>query len=173
VVNYEMHVHPLWGTDRPVLDPVTGMPVLDPLTGLPVTNNCTNCHTPVDSMGAVQVPASQLDLTDGLSPDEPDHFNSYRELLFNDNEQEVNMGALQDRQVVVDFDIDGNPILATVNVNPSMSVAGANASGRFLNRFDTGQSHDGYLSDAEKRLIAEWLDVGAQYYNNPFDVPIN
>jgi hypothetical protein len=173
VVNYEMHIHPLWGTDRPVLDPVTGMPVLDPLTGLPVTNNCTNCHTPVDSMGAVQVPASQLDLTDGLSPDEPDHFNSYRELLFNDNEQEVNMGALQDRQVVVDFDIDGNPILATVNVNPSMSVAGANASGRFLNRFDTGQSHDGYLSDAEKRLIAEWLDVGAQYYNNPFDVPIN
>jgi hypothetical protein len=33
--------------------------------------------------------------------------------------------------------------------------------------------HYGYLSDAEKRLIAEWLDVGAQYYNNPFDVPIN
>lgn len=173
VVNYEMHIHPLWGTDRPVLDAVTGMPVLDPLTGLPVTNNCTNCHTPVDSMGAVQVPASQLDLTDGLSPDEPDHFNSYRELLFNDNEVEVNMGALQDRQVQVGVDIDGNPILATVNVNPSMSVAGALASGRFFNRFEAGQSHDGYLSDAEKRLIAEWLDVGAQYYNNPFDVPIN
>lgn len=173
VVNYETHIHPLWGTDRPVLDPATGMPVVDPLTGLPVTNNCTNCHTPVDSMGAVQVPAGQLDLTDGLSPDEPDHFNSYRELLFNDNEQEVNMGALQDRQVQVDVDIDGNPILATVNVNPSMSVAGALASGRFFNRFDAGQSHDGYLSDAEKRLIAEWLDVGAQYYNNPFDVPIN
>jgi hypothetical protein len=22
------------------------------------------------------------------------------------------------------------------------------------------------------RLIAEWLDIGAQYYNNPFDVPV-
>jgi hypothetical protein len=29
------------------------------------------------------------------------------------------------------------------------------------------------MSDAEKRLIAEWLDVGAQYYNNPFDAPAN
>lgn len=173
VINYEMHIHPLWGTDRPVLDPLTGMPVLDPVTGLPVTNNCTNCHTPIDAAAVVQVPAGQLDLTDGLSPDEADHFNSYRELLFPDNEQELNMGALQDRLVQNGVDIDGNPILVTVTVNPSMSVAGANASGRFFNRFDAGQSHEGYLSDAEKRLIAEWLDVGAQYYNNPFDVPIN
>ena len=42
-----------------------------------------------------------------------------------------------------------------------------------LRRFDAGGSHEGYLSDAEKKLLAEWLDVGAQYYNNPFDVPIN
>jgi hypothetical protein len=152
---------------------VTGVPVLDPVTGLPVTNNCTNCHTPVGAAGVVQVPASQLDLTDGLSPDEPDHFNSYRELLFADNEQELNMGALQDRLVQDGVDIDGNPIFVTVTVNPSMSVAGANASGQFFDRFDVGQSHAAYLSDAEKRLIAEWLDVGAQYYNNPFDVPIN
>ncbi|MGH8221728.1 MAG: hypothetical protein ACREQZ_02030, partial [Woeseiaceae bacterium] len=173
VVNYEMHIHPLWSASRPVLDPATGMPVIDPVTGLPASNDCVNCHTPVDAAGMVQVPASQLDLTDGLSPDEPDQFNAYRELLFPDNEQELNMGALQDRLVQTGVDIDGNPIFSTVTVDPSMSAAGANASGRFFNRFDTGQSHDGYLGDAEKRLIAEWLDVGAQYYNNPFDVPIN
>jgi hypothetical protein len=28
------------------------------------------------------------------------------------------------------------------------------------------------LSVDELRLIAEWLDIGAQYYNNPFDVPV-
>jgi hypothetical protein len=173
VINYETHIHPLWSANRPVLDPATGMPLLDPTTGLPVTNNCTNCHTPIDAAGAVQVPASQLDLTDGLSPDEPDQFNAYRELLFPDNEQELNMGALQDRVVQNGVDANGDPILVTVTVNPSMSTAGANASGRFFNRFNAGQSHDGYLSDAEKRLIAEWLDVGAQYYNNPFDVPQN
>jgi hypothetical protein len=173
VINYEMHIHPLWGADRTALDAVTGMPVLDPVTGLPVTNKCTNCHTPVAAAGMAQVPASQLDLTDGISPDEADHFNAYRELLFPDNEQELNMGALQDRLVQNGVDANGNPIFVTVTVNPSMSTAGANASGRFFNRFNAGQSHDGYLSDAEKRLIAEWLDVGAQYYNNPFDVPIN
>jgi len=173
VINYETHIHPLWSADRPVLDPVTGLPVIDPVTMLPLTNNCTNCHTPADAAGVVRVPAGQLDLADGPSPDEPDQFNSYRELLFPDDEQEVMGGALVDVQVVIGVDVDGNPILATVTVNPSMSAVGANASNPFFSRFDAGGSHAGYMSDAEKRLVAEWLDVGAQYYNNPFDVPIN
>lgn len=54
-----------------------------------------------------------------------------------------------------------------------MSVGGALASEEFFDRFEAGRSHAGYLSSAELRLIAEWLDVGAQYYNNPFDVPEN
>lgn len=33
-------------------------------------------------------------------------------------------------------------------------------------------NHNGLLSPEELRLIAEWLDIGAQYYNNPFDAPI-
>ena len=173
VVNYETHIHPLWSASRPILDPVTGLPVIDPVTMLPLSNDCTNCHTPLDAAGLVRVPAGQLDFSDGLSPDEPDQFNSYRELLFNDNEQEVVNNALIDRTIVVGTDAMGNPILQTVNVNPSMSAAGANSSGRFFDRFNPGGTHDGYLSDAEKRLISEWLDVGAQYYNNPFDVPIN
>ncbi len=32
-------------------------------------------------------------------------------------------------------------------------------------------NHNGLLSAEELRLIAEWLDIGAQYYNNPFDAP--
>lgn len=171
VINYEQHIHPLWAAPRPVLDG-NGDPVLDPM-GNPVTNDCTNCHTPLDDQGQVRVPLGQLDLADGISPDEPDHFNSYRELLFPDNEQELNMGALQDRLVQNGVDADGNPIFVTVTVQPSMRAGNANASGRFLTRFEPGQSHAGYLSDAEKRLISEWLDVGAQYYNNPFDVPQN
>jgi hypothetical protein len=171
VINYEQHIHPLWAAPRPVLDG-NGDPVLD-VNGMPVTNDCVNCHSPVDDQAAVRVPAGQLDLSDGLSPDEADHFNSYRELLFPDNEQELNMGALQDRLVQNGFDIDGNPIFVTVTVNPSMRVAGANASDRFFSRFEPGQSHAGYMSPAELRLVGEWLDIGAQYYNNPFDVPQN
>ncbi len=171
VINYETHIHPLWSAPRPVLDNM-GNPVLDG-NGMPVSNDCVNCHSPVDDQNAPRVPAAQLDLVDGLSPDEADHFNAYRELLFPDNEQELNMGALQDRLVQNGVDVDGNPIFVTVTVAPSMRVAGANASNRFFNPFEAGQSHATYLSDAEKRLLAEWLDVGAQYYNNPFDVPQN
>jgi hypothetical protein len=121
------------------------------------------------------VPDGQLDLTDGLSVDEPDHFKSYRELLFTDSQQIVDAnGNLVDFMEVIGVDIDGSDILAPVAVNPSMSAIGANASNRFFSRFDgVVDIHSGFLSDAEKRLIAEWLDVGAQYYNNPFDVPIN
>jgi len=150
VVNYEMHIHPLWGADRPVLDPITGLPVLDPVTGLPLTNNCTNCHTIVDAVGAARIPDGQLDLTDGPSVDEPDHFKSYRELLFTDLEQTIDANGN-----LVDF----------------MEVIGVD---RFFSRFDNAADmHSEFLSDAEKRLIAEWLDVGAQYYNNPFDAPAN
>ena len=175
VVNYEMHIHPLWGANRPVLDPVTGLPVLDPVTGLPLTNNCTNCHTIVDAAGAARVPDGQLDLTDGPSVDEPDQFKSYRELLFTDLQQIIDVnGNLVDFMEVIGVDVDGNDILAPVDVNPSMRAAGALASNRFFSRFDdVADMHTGYMSDAEKRLIAEWLDVGAQYYNNPFDAPAN
>ena len=50
---------------------------------------------------------------------------------------------------------------------------GANASGAFFSRFDAGGTHQGWLSAAELRLLSEWLDIGAQYYNNPFDVPVD
>ena len=175
VVNYEMHIHPLWDTNRPVLDPITELPVLDPVTGLPLTNNCTNCHTIVDAAAAARIPDGQLDLTDGPSVDEPDQFKSYRELLFTDLEQTIDVnGNLVDFMEVIGVDVNGNDILAPVNVIPSMSAGGANASNRFFSRFDNAADmHSEFLSAAEKRLIAEWLDVGAQYYNNPFDAPAN
>jgi len=66
-------------------------------------------------------------------------------------------------------DAMGNPIIQ--RVAPSMSAAGANASDRFFDIFAAGGTHFGRLSADELRLISEWLDIGAQYYNNPFDVP--
>ncbi len=163
VINYEQHIHPLWGKSRQVL-------AGDGITVL-ADNTCSVCHNVVDNAAAPQVPAAQLDLSDGPSSDEPDHFKSYRELLFTDNEQEIADGALQDK-LVPGLDADGQPILLPVPVRPSMSVTGAHAS-RFLNVFAAGGSHDGMLTAAELRLLAEWLDIGAQYYNNPFAVPID
>ena len=51
-----------------------------------------------------------------------------------------------------------------------MSVNGARAS-RFFDVFADDGSHRDFLSPAELRLIAEWLDIGGQYFNNPFDAP--
>jgi hypothetical protein len=28
------------------------------------------------------------------------------------------------------------------------------------------------MTAAELRLLSEWVDIGAQYYNNPFDAPL-
>jgi hypothetical protein len=136
------------------------------------------------------VPDGQLNLSDGPSEDEPDHFAAYRELLFTDNEQEVVEGILVDVLVPqldengqqlyetdengeLVLDESGNPIPLPdqpVQVAPSMQ-AGSATGGSFLGLFDTGGVHDGYLSDVEKKLIAEWLDIGAQYYNDPFMAP--
>ncbi len=68
------------------------------------------------------------------------------------------------------------PIMITRNVPaeeaPSMRVNGAIASSRFFDRFNTpGDLHEGLLTPAELRLLYEWLDIGAQYFNNTFDAP--
>lgn len=183
VIHYPQHIHPLWSAPRPVLDG----------NGMEIANHtCTNCHNSVDLNSAAQVPAGQLDLSDGPSADVADHLKSYRELLFGDVEQELVGGLLQDKFVPV-FDANGNqlflldangnpvfdvnnqpiPVLVTVPVSPSMSVAGARASNRFFAKFAAGGTHAGWLKPAELRLIAEWLDIGAQYYNDPFAVPLN
>lgn len=74
------------------------------------------------------------------------------------------------------LDATGNPIprTETITVNSRMSRGGARASARFFNKFTTFAAgdtidHRGFLTDGEIKLLAEWLDLSARYYNNPFD----
>lgn len=84
------------------------------------------------------------------------------------------MGALQDRLVPGPIDpVTGQPTLVAVAVSSPMSAAGANSSVRFFVKFGLGGTHAGYLTTAELRLISEWLDIGAQYFNDPFAAPLN
>lgn len=151
---------------------------------------CTTCHSPVAVDLMPQVPAAQLDLSGSVSTDNADHLTSYRELMFGDNEQEIIEGAVVDRLIpVLDgngdpvferdeddeliLDAEGNPIpvLTTVGVRNSMSANGALSSGRFFAPFSAGGSHQGWLTPAELKVFSEWLDIGGQYYNNPFAAP--
>jgi hypothetical protein len=168
-INYEQNVHPLWAADR---SDRNGDGLADTVNG-----TCTTCHSLADAANAAMVPAGQLDLTDGPSDDEPDHFKSYRELLFADTELELQGGALVERQVQVGVDpVTGLPQFAPVPVGPSMSAAGARASSRFFGKMESNVGtvdHRDFMSPSELRLLSEWLDIGAQYYNNPFIAPVN
>ena len=164
-IHYEKHVHPLWAKPR-ILRAADGTVLSD--------DTCTSCHAPRTAAGVVQVPAGQLDLTDGASPDEPDQFNAYRELLATDNEQELVNGALQDRLVQVGVDpVTGAAQFAGVPVPPSLRAGSANGSEVFFGRFAPGGTHAGRLTPAELRLVSEWVDSGAQYFNDPFAAPLN
>ena len=149
-INYPKHLQALWDLPRPAT-----------VGGALVDHACSQagCHNPKNAAGAAQTPAGDLDLTSSASNDVPQELTSYRQLLFPHNT--VIMGA------------------PGPSVGPYLNAGSANGalSAQFLNRFATGSgsTHAGWLSPAELRLLSEWLDIGAQYFNNPFDpaVPVN
>lgn len=177
VINYKQHIQPIWELDR--LDAITSADV-----------KCITCHTYGDAADPV-VPIAQLNLEKGVpasinsSDEENDQYESYRELMFSDEEQEVVNKALRNIEVP-DLDangdqiiIDGVPQVITFNVARSITTAGARFS-YFMEKMtetelNAGRSlvttvdHANMLTPAELRLIAEWIDIGGQYFNNPFD----
>ncbi|WP_394129922.1 hypothetical protein [Shewanella maritima] len=179
-INYQEHIQPIWDVQRQTFDEITGELLVD--------NTCSTCHSRADADGVAQVPAGQLELVATPSTDEPAHYTSYRELFFNDIELEEVEGILVDRLIVL-LDADGNivyqvdsdgelildengqpiPVMVTVPVNSILRVNGARASSAFFNVMQN-DTHLGILNNHEQRLISEWLDIGAQYYNTPFYV---
>lgn len=160
-INYEADIQPLWSLARTGADGVTN-------------TTCTSCH---NLNGAGLVPPTQLDLTNSTSDINGDYFTSYEELLRNDNQVDAT-GA----------DVLSNPndATSTITVPHSMSAGSAANSSTFFAKFtapfpgptqhcsDDGMGNCvGWLSESELKLLSEWLDAGAQYYNNPFLAPTN
>ena len=170
-INYPDHIQPLWEFARSN----------NATDALPAT--CTRCHNRVDEMGAPQVPAGQLELTNQV--DLGIRMRSYEELFFTDVLMvDDGMGNVVDCTVEVPrVDENGDPVLDendvqiidTVICDPSegpyVSPNGARASNSFFAIFETGGSHEDYMTPAELRLISEWLDIGGQYYNDLFAAP--
>jgi hypothetical protein len=174
--NVSHQIQPVWNLTRQTFD-ATGAVQTD--------HTCVLCHSPVDAAKKVQVPAGQLDLTDSASAADPTVTTSYEELLFAHNEQTLNMGVLQDLLVPGPV-VNGKPTMVPVSLAPPMTAGSANrsmatlaSSGTVVQLFtmfdgtfhDPVVDHTGFLTTAELRLIAEWLDIGAQYYNDPFVAP--
>ncbi|HEY0921246.1 hypothetical protein [Rheinheimera pacifica] len=181
-IDYPTHIQPLWQQDRRRFDPDSNELIAD-LT-------CVSCHSRTDANGDSRVPLAQLELDAEPSDLQAEHYRSYRELLSADNEQELVGAVLVDRLVQA-TDADGNllfvtdgagnlvlddngnpiPVMVTVAVTPAMRAGSAVGSSTFFSLFGNTGSHRGYLTAAELKLLADWLDIGAQYYNSPFAVP--
>jgi Tol biopolymer transport system component len=148
------------------------------VNGASTSVTCTICHNTLSANSVVQLPAGQLDLTGGASKADPTGdptvVTSYGELLFPRDEQTLNMGLLVNVMVPGAGGATMPVPLALVMTAGSAIASQPN----FLSKFDGVDhgitvDHTGYLSKAELRLISEWLDIGAQYYNDPFVAPVD
>jgi len=175
-INYEQHIHPIWQFNRGA-------------------NTCIACHTSAGQAPDGQLDLTNGDSDQGMM----DQFKSYRELLFADAGEMfdgMNVVNIQITVPVLDgngipvLDINGIPMTQLIDdpaaaVTPSMSADGARRS-YFIEKMteteldafrqlSTAMSdpsyldHTDFLSDDELRLISEWLDIGAQNFNDPFD----
>lgn len=174
IINYVEHIQPIWTLDRGA-------------------STCTNCHAPPTATGLMAAPAGQLDLSGDASAEEQLHVVSYRELFFTDGVEDYLGGVLvpRTRQQEIGTDPEtGAPIFEEVPVNASRPMIAGNARGsRFFdcltgnNTCGSGdpdeaggtENHIDFLTPSELRLISEWVDIGAQYFNNPFanGIPTN
>jgi hypothetical protein len=178
-IHYPLHLQPLWSFKRQTF-------AADGVT-VQTDNTCTNCHNPVNNANTPQLPGGSLDLTASTSTVDTTVLTSYEQLLFARDEQTLNMGVLQDLLVAAPGppNAAGQPttVMVPVSLAPPMTAGSAIDSMKFLGIFDpnyqdpnAGQpnevDHRGFLTAAELRLISEWLDIGAQYYNDPFVAPV-
>jgi hypothetical protein len=196
-INYPQHIQPVWQLDRGVdaFTPTDPPNPPDPTPNGIGDDTCTECHTTTRA-AADRVADGQLELTGGPSDQDADHLTSYRELLFGDAGEELNAGGtLVNTQVQVPLldgngdpvlDAMGNPVFVFIDdpaagVTPSMTANGARRS-YFMEKMtgteldDLGRTvsgavdHSSMLSVHELKLISEWLDMGAQNFNDPFDL---
>jgi len=158
ILNYPDHIQPIWALSR----------------GPGGANTCLNCHTDPNGLDLSATTAGTGRLA------------SYESLLIGTpmlNANGTPVTTIEDGVLV----IQRNPALVIPTGSEGDAVGMARKSrlteimwGESLmadaaslaahpNPPGTAPNHATMLSGAEKRLIAEWIDLGAKYYNDPFN----
>lgn len=188
VINYIDHIQPIWERLRAAR--------ID--TDDNVIETCIGCHNNTDNTlvpaGQLELTAESSD----IDPDHYRSYRELLS-QDQEQWLDVNDALADRQRICTEIDEDGQEIVTTLTVplNSPMRGGFANGSARFFNCFEGGTcgapeapalpdncteeggtvvpatrntiDHVDLLSEAELRLISEWLDIGAQYFNNPFD----
>lgn len=159
VINYPEHIQPLWTRSR----------------GTNGVNTCTNCHSD----------AAKLDLRGTISG--TGRMTSYQELMVGDPIIDATTGLPRTRIRNGIPVIDRGPALVDTSASEGEALgltrksrlaeilwgqtlaAEADARTAHPNPPNSAPNHAALLNASEKRLLAEWMDLGGKYYNNPFD----
>ena len=156
IVNYPEHIQPLWTRDRGA-------------------NTCTTCHTDPD----------KLDLRADIAGS--GRVVSYDELMLGDPLLDPVTGlpktGIREGVVVIlrgpalvdtaasegeAFGLARKSRLVEILFGDGLLVSG-DARSAHPNPPSTAPDHAKMLNKAERRLVAEWIDLGGKYYNDPFD----
>jgi Hydrazine synthase alpha subunit middle domain len=188
VINYIDHIQPIWLRSR--------TPVDDGLGGQ--VDHCLGCHNTQGDSTAAPGQLDLSALPSDQEPEHYRSYrellrNDGEQWI------DGGGSLADRQRSCVDTDDEGNELITvqTVTVEATMRAGSANGSSRFFACFEGGScgpadapalpdnctedalqvfpatrntvDHRGMLSEAELHLLSEWLDIGAQYYNNPFD----
>ncbi|MEN8106522.1 MAG: hypothetical protein ABFS22_00785 [Pseudomonadota bacterium] len=177
-INYLEHIQPIWDACRPQAG---GM-------------SCTSCHDKADNTPQNSCPKGgdgKFELSGDPDPWNPGEVTSYVQLfetdyyVMNENGEWIQVSdPATDCPNGIEGDLSVEPLDGICITRRLMSARGAIPSARFFRLFDDDTDddiyeveavvttnkdlsfHKGMLTPAELRLIAEWLDTGAHYYND-------
>jgi len=182
-INYLEHIQPVWDVCRPQAGDMSCTSCHDKADNYPA-NNCPGGGGPGGNLvlGGDPDPWNPLEVASYVQLFEPNYYvmNANGEwILVTDPATECPNG--------IEGDLSVEPQNGICITRRLMSARGAIASARFFKLFDddpdddayevesinpsTGTKkdlsfHKGMLTTAELRMIAEWLDTGAHYYND-------
>ncbi|MES2581570.1 MAG: hypothetical protein V4627_02540 [Pseudomonadota bacterium] len=156
IVNYPEHIQPLWSRNRGA-------------------GTCTGCHSD----------PTRLDLTATRAAS--GRISSYDELMIGDPVIDPATGQPVTRVQEGVVTVERGPALVDTAASEGEALGLARKS-RLIEILSgqtlmagtaartahpappaTAPNHANLLNKAEKRLVAEWIDLGSKYYNDPFD----
>jgi hypothetical protein len=142
------NIEPLWDKCRPA----NGSTCAPGITSGPGT--CSGCHD------ASTAAAGYLDLVSNVAAtNNANQENSYQQLM-------------NPFSVTTVDPVTGET--TTTQVRGAEFASGSAAGSHFFQFFGSPDAtHAGLLSPPELRLLSEWVDIGAQYFNNPFNAPVD